>query len=186
MPDRERKSVLRSIRIGRSLQGTLERDAASKGISVNALVTSILTRYAEWDRFADRFGFVTIQESGYSAMFDALPDEKIDQLGAQVGAQNPRELTLFIFKRLGWTAFQGFLELAGKYARTVQYEVDQQGSEVTLLIHHRFGARHSRYLEQYFVAAIHSVVGVVPRAQVGRSSIAFRFRVPPEAPSPTG
>ncbi|MCI4339732.1 MAG: hypothetical protein L3K06_02175 [Thermoplasmata archaeon] len=186
MPAKESKSVLRSIRIRRELQETLERDAATKGISVNALVTQVLTRYAEWDRYAEKFGFVTIAKAGYLAMVDAVPEEDLDRLGEKIGGTNPREMTLFWFKRLGLDPFLRYLHLVSRYSRTVEFEVDRQGPDVTLLVRHDMTERHSRYLTHFFAAAIHSVVGAVPRSQTGRNSIVFRFRAPAEPPSPTG
>ncbi|MCI4355393.1 MAG: hypothetical protein L3K06_08535 [Thermoplasmata archaeon] len=185
MPAKEAKSVLRSIRIRREIQQTLERDAASKGISVNALMNAILTRYVEWDRFTEKFGSVTIAKTGYLAMFEAIPDEEIDRLGDLVGGSNPRDMTLFWFKKLGLDAFLQYLNLVARYGRTIEYEVERQGSEVTLLIRQEFGARHSRYLVHFFTAAIHAIVGTVPRAQMGRNSVVLRFRAPAEPPSPT-
>ncbi len=186
MPASETKSVLRSIRIKRDLQLILERDAASKGISVNALVNAVLTRYAEWDRYTEKFGVVTLAKTGYAAMFDAIPDEEIDRLGERIGGSNPRDMTLFWFKSLGMDAFARYLHLIARYGHTIEYQIDRQGAEVTVLIRHDGPPRHSRYLVHFFTAAIHSIVGAVPRSQTGRNSVVLRFRVPAEPPSPTG
>ena len=121
MPASETKSVLRSIRIKRDLQLILERDAASKGISVNALVNAVLTRYAEWDRYTEKFGVVTLAKTGYAAMFDAIPDEEIDRLGERIGGSNPRDMTLFWFKSLGMDAFARYLHLIARYGHTIEY-----------------------------------------------------------------
>jgi hypothetical protein len=183
--ERERKSVLRSIRIREALQKTLERDAEVQGISVNALVNAILSRYADWDRFADKFGFITITKMGYATMFELIPDEQLDQMAERMGSQNSRDMTLFWFKRLGLDTFLAYLNLVARYARTFQYEVDRQGAEVTLLVQTDLGARHSRFLLHFLSEAIHAVVGAVPRTQMGRNSVTFRFRAPSVPPSPT-
>ena len=185
MTERERKSVLRSIRIRNSLQKTLEQDAEVQGISVNALVNAILTRYAEWDRFADKFGFITITKFGYATMFEEIPDQKLDQFAERMGSQNARDMTLFWFKRLGLDPFLAYLSLVARYARTFQFEIDRQASEVTLLVQTDLGARHARFLLHFLSGAIHSVVGAVPRTQTGRNSVTFRFRAPPVPPSLT-
>jgi hypothetical protein len=176
--------VLRSIRVRRSLHETLERDAATKGISVNSLVTSVLTRYAEWDRFAEKFGFVSITKDGYLAMVEAIPDEKLDRLAERNGGQNPKDVTLFWFKRLGLEPFLAYLHLISRYGGMVEFEVERDGPNVTLLLQHDLGVRHSRYFLLFFAKAIHSVVGVVPRTQLGRNSIVFRFRAPASAVAP--
>lgn len=183
MPAPESKSVLRSIRIRRSLQQTLERDAEAKGISVNSLVSAVLTRYAEWDRFAEKFGFVTITKSGHQMMMDAIPEGQIDELAERLGAQNPREVTLFWFKQLGLEPFLGYLMASSRYGRSFEVEVERAGAEVTLLFHHDYGPSYSRFLLHFFSKAIPSIVGATPRSQVGRNSVVIKFRAPPHPPT---
>ena len=67
----------RSIRIRQELQRTSERDAAAKGISVKALVSSILTQYLEWGRFTEKIGYVNRTGHGYRSMLEAIPDDQL-------------------------------------------------------------------------------------------------------------
>jgi hypothetical protein len=163
---------------------TITHDAEVKGLSVNALISSILSRYAEWDRFGEKFGFVTITRAGYVAMINAIPEENLNEYAREVGAQNPRDMTLFWFKRLGLDAFLSYLRLVSRYGHTFEFEVDRQGADVTLLVHHELGASHSRFLVRFLSEATHAVVGVVPRTQVGPTSIVLKFRAP-STPPPT-
>ena len=182
MSPTDTKSVLRSIRIRRSLQQTLERDAEARGISVNSLVSAVLTRYAEWDRYAEKFGFVTITKSGHQMMMDAIPENEIDALAERLGAQNPKEITLFWFKQLGLDPFLGYLTAVARYGKSFEVEVERTGSEVTLLFHHDYGAPYSRFLLHFFSKAIPAVVGAVPRGQMGRNSVVLKFRAPLRPP----
>ncbi len=67
-----KKTVLRSIRIPEELEEIIAKDAEAKGLSVNALVASILTKYSQWDRYADKFGLVTITRVGLRSMIEGL------------------------------------------------------------------------------------------------------------------
>jgi hypothetical protein len=60
----EKKTLLRTIRITQELEDLLQRDAKLKRISVNALISSIMTKYAEWDRFRERFDAIVITPRG--------------------------------------------------------------------------------------------------------------------------
>jgi hypothetical protein len=42
------------MRISDYINTLLEQDADSKGVSVNALISMIMTKYAEWDRHIER------------------------------------------------------------------------------------------------------------------------------------
>lgn len=55
----------------------LEEDAKKKGISVNSLLTNLITKYAEWDRYAERFGFVTLGRQGFRSVFELMSDETL-------------------------------------------------------------------------------------------------------------
>jgi hypothetical protein len=48
-----RKTVLKTMRIPNYINTLLEKDADSKGVSVNTLISMIMTKYAEWDRYID-------------------------------------------------------------------------------------------------------------------------------------
>lgn len=52
-----RKSTPRTIRIPQKLDKLLERDAENKRGIINSLISSIITKYAEWDRYSELLQF---------------------------------------------------------------------------------------------------------------------------------
>ena len=58
------KSTTRTIRIPQNLDKLIERDADNKRVSTNSLILSILTKYAEWDRYSELLQFVSIPPDG--------------------------------------------------------------------------------------------------------------------------
>jgi hypothetical protein len=46
-----KKTVLRTIRLSKGLDELLQKDANSKRITVGALISTILTKYSQWDRY---------------------------------------------------------------------------------------------------------------------------------------
>ena len=175
MPRRNPTTVLRSIRIPTRLEELLRADAEAKGISVNALVSAILTKYAEWDRFTEKFGFVTITRNGYRSFLDSLDDAALERTGRELGAQNPREMALFWFKKLGPDAFLAYLSLVARYAKWIEVEIRREDRNVTVLLHHDLGPRHSTWLGNFMDQAVREVVGVVPKCQIGRASVVLKF-----------
>ena len=173
------KTVLRSIRIPSRLEDVLRADAEARGLSVNALVSSILTRYAEWDRFADKFGFVTITRNGFRALVEGLDDEGRERVGRETGSQNPREMTLFWYKKLGLDAFLDYLSLIRRYAKWSEFEVQRDERRVTIQMQHHWGPKASNFQRFFMEEAVRGIVGVVPECEVGRDSVLLRF-TPPE------
>ncbi len=181
MPAAAKKTVLRSIRLRSDLAELLAKDAEAKGISVNALVSSVLTKYAEWDRYVDKFGFVTITRFGWQRMMEGLDDAALVRAATEMGSQNPREMTLFWFKKLNLDSFLAYLSLISRYAKTITHEVEMDERTVTILVQHEMGPRYSKFMEAFLGQAIQQVVGVTARTQVGRNSIVLKFPRPERA-----
>ena len=178
MSGRWNKTVLRSVRLRQELEEILARDARAKGLSVNALVSTILTKYAEWDRFAEKFGFVTITRTGFRGIHDALDEKTLVKLAEEMGSQNPREMTLFWFKKLSFEAFLSYLNLICRYGRVGEYELEMEGRNCTILFHHGLGPNVSSYIGHFLTEAVRSIVHVVPKIEVGRNSLVLKFERP--------
>jgi hypothetical protein len=171
-----KKTVLRSLRLTEDLDAVIRKDAESRGVSVNALLSSILTKYAEWDRYTEKLGYITIAKSGWRMSLEAIPEGEVAALGAAVGSQNPREMTLYWFKRANADTFLAYLSLLSRYAKTLDVETEVEGDTVTVLVHHDFGPKHTLFLKHFLTEAVKTTVGVQPKVEAGRSSLVVRFQ----------
>jgi hypothetical protein len=171
----QRKTVFRSLRLTEELDAAIQKEAVARGLPVNSLVSQVLTKFAEWDRHAEKFGFVMITRDGFRSLIEAIPDERLARVGPELGSTNPKEMTLFWFKRLGVDPFLRYLALYCRYGRIGEYEVEREASTYTITIHHELGAKYSSYLADFFGAAVRSVVGVPATIERGRNAIVVRF-----------
>ncbi len=170
-----KKTVLRSIRISAEMEELLRQDAEQRGISVNGLVTAILQKYREWDRYAEKFGFVAITRNGWRMLLEAIEDQRFALLGKEMGAQNPREMTLFWFKKLNTETFLAYLSLISRYAKTMTYELESDGSSYTISLQVDTGHRGAVFWGNFIDQAIRTIVSVVPKVEVGRNSVVASF-----------
>jgi ribosomal protein L32E len=53
-------TILRTSPLPERLDEVLRSEAEIRGLSPNALASMIITRFADWDRFADRFDFMVV------------------------------------------------------------------------------------------------------------------------------
>jgi hypothetical protein len=173
-----KKTVLRSIRLPTELEDRIAKDAEARGLSVNALVTSILTKYSEWDRYADKFGLVTITRAGLRTMIDGLDEESAQRIARETGSQNPREMTLFWFKKHNFDTFLSYLNIICRYGRIGEYEVEMDGRNCTILFHHGLGLNVSKYHGYFFTEAIREIVGVPVKTEAGRNTLVLKFQRP--------
>ena len=84
-----KKTVLRSIRLSKGLDELLQKDADSKRITVGALVSTILTKYSQWDRYTEKFDMITFRQETLRAILEATDDEALIRKAREIGARSP-------------------------------------------------------------------------------------------------
>ena len=75
MTKENKKSALRTIRLSKGLDELLQKDANARRISIGALISAILTKYSEWDRYMEKFDMITLRQEAISAILEATEDE---------------------------------------------------------------------------------------------------------------
>ena len=71
----KKKTILRTIRIDKDLDDALDKDAKEHGVSENTLISSILVRYIDWDRYIEKFGRVSLPNEALKIIMEAIDDE---------------------------------------------------------------------------------------------------------------
>ena len=100
MRSKENKSVLKTIRLTNELEHILQMDAKSKKINVGTLLSSILSKYAEWDRFTEKYGFVSMSREFLKLILAIVDVDKLkDAVSAYYGTAGPREFLTFRSKK---------------------------------------------------------------------------------------
>ena len=74
-------------------------------MSVNSLITTMITKYAEWDRYAEKFGFVSLTYDSLKLILETSDDNKITQIGKDLSERTIREFLMFWFKRIDIESF---------------------------------------------------------------------------------
>jgi len=171
----KKKTVLRSIRISQELDELLQKDAENKRVSVNSLISTMMTKYAEWDRFAEKFGYVTLTTEAFRTILEITDEKKLSELAKVMGARLPREVMLFWFKKTDLEAFLSYVALYGKYSGLFEYELEKEGDRITITAHHELGEKWSTFLKIFIGEAMKDTLGIIPEFEVSKSSIVARF-----------
>ena len=172
------KTILRSVRFNEDLDRLLKADAKKRGISVNALIAEIFTKYAEWDRFAQRFPMVSISRQGFKNLIDLLSADELKEHAEEAGSRNAPEIALFWFKTLNLDSFLRLVHIISKYGNSFEYEHSSDQAMHTIAIHHEIGQAYSDFLAHYFDAAIRKIIGVAPKLDKGKNLLTIRFSEP--------
>jgi hypothetical protein len=174
------KTLIRSVRITKELDNLLEKDAKAKRVSVNSLISIIMTKYAEMDRYNERFGTITLRREGFRSILEAIEDDTITSLAKDIGTQIPKQFLLFWFKKMNLETYLKYLSLVCKYSGFAEYEVDTNEDETEYIITliHDLGEKWSIFLKNWFEQGIKTTIGIVPNLlDVSKNTVVVRVHV---------
>jgi hypothetical protein len=172
---RSRKTRLRTFRVEEELDALLQKDAKSKGISVNSLLSIILTKYAEWDRYIEKFSVITMKKESFETLLSAIDDDKVTDISQELGDKVPSQFIFFWFKKNTLENYLKYISLICKYGGFAQYEIEQEGREYTITLIHELGEKWSNFLANWMKSGMKSAIGIVPRIDVMQNSVIARF-----------
>ncbi|HII40498.1 MAG TPA: hypothetical protein HA326_04695 [Thermoplasmata archaeon] len=169
---------MRTVRLSEELEALLQTDAESKRTSLNALITTILMRYAEWDRYADKFGVVTLSADLFRALLESIGETELEGTANDFGARLPNEAMLFWFKKADLDAFLRYLSLNSQYGNLGEYELEVDGRNHRISIRHDYGENWSKFLRVFLGSVLEKSLGLAPRFRVTRNGVLVTFATP--------
>jgi hypothetical protein len=172
-----RRTVLRTIRISSELDAIIQRDAKERRLSVNALISMIMIRYAEWDRYNERFGIISLKRDAFAQIINKLEDKAVISLAEDIGQEVPRQFILFWFKKLTLETYLAYLSLVCRYAYFAEYELEVTGTDYTVSLIHDLGMKWSHFLGKWMEVGMKTTIGVLPKYDVTKGSVVIRFHV---------
>ena len=89
MTKKGEQTTLRTVRIPRELDNALETISKEKGLSVNSFVSMLLKKYVEWDKYADRFGYISLTRESLRRILNATDDNKLIESAQDYGSTVP-------------------------------------------------------------------------------------------------
>ena len=147
---RKKKTVLRTIRIDEELDRVLAADSETKGVSINTLLTQILMKYADWDRFAEKVGVVSMMPEELRVLIGSVNEEILNQNREKLGPEYLMDFMTLRFGEVSADSFRKMFALFTKYLGIGQLETKIEGRNYTTTLRHNFGKNWSRNLEQVF------------------------------------
>jgi hypothetical protein len=174
-----KSATLRTIRLTRDLDNLLQKDAKSKRISINSLLTSIIVKYAEWDRYAEKFGLVSLSRADSRLILEAIEDIKLSQIGNDLGKRAFKEFLMLWFKKTDVDKVLEGISLWCKYAGIAEYDFETDGRNYTITLHHDIGEKWSNLIGHLISQGIKTELGL-PNTKLDftDSLIIIKFFIP--------
>jgi len=173
---KKRKSVLRTIRITEEQDEVLRKDSKSSGLYVNALLSTIITKYVEWDRFSDRFGFVSLSKEVFRSIIESTDEKRFRDTAKEFGSRIPKEAMLFWRRKLSLDSFLSFLFLVAKYQKIAEYEIETREGETVITARHEFGEKFSTWLRTFLDESLRNSFGIQAEFDVSKSFVVATFK----------
>ena len=170
-----RKTRLRTFRLEEEIDSLLQKDSESKGISVNSLMSIILAKYVEWDRYIEKFSTITVKKESFKTMLSAIEDDKVKDISQELGETVPSQFIMFWFKKKTLESYLKYISLICKHGGFAQYEMEHEGREYTITLIHELGERWSNFLANWMGSGMKDAVGIVPRIEILQNGVVARF-----------
>lgn len=177
MRKRRTKTEIRSIRITEQLNQLLENDAKTKNLSVNALINTIFSRYAEWDRYAEKLDLMTVQKDFIKTLLALVDEQTVRGIARKFGSHILKDNLLFFFKEVSVDAFLAYVSNQCRYAGTAEHDISKTGSHYTITANHGLGEKWSIFLEEFVLQGMKHI-GVMPDVEITERTIVIKFAAP--------
>ena len=143
-----KKPKTRSItyRLPEKIVAGLETEAMQKNISHNVLVKQILEKYLQWDKFADKIGFIPVPSGILRALGDELDGKNIDAI---IKIVHPIIKNTVMYMKGGYDLLR-CIETLEDYMRASGMKSDHriEGELHHFIIQHDLGLKWSVFTEQ--------------------------------------
>jgi hypothetical protein len=171
-------STVRSFRIDKSLSETLNAEAERMGVSVNAMINSVLKQYAEFTRFQSKLDMLIIHREILRSLLVRLNEDESYILGLDMGKDIPNDTILFWKKTV---SFESVLEYIEKIICTYGYlgtfdELETNKHKI-IVIRHRLGAQGSRFLLGFMKSLLKQTLQMEPEIDVTDYSVKIQFEL---------
>jgi len=173
MDPKGKRTAFRTIRITQDLDDILRDDAKAKNMSVNDLIYSILAKYVEWDRFAERLGYVAVTREAFRSILELVEDEKLAEVAQNLGRQLFKEKCVFRFKKLNFQTLLAYVSLYTKYSGGLECEIEEEGGRYTIIVRHDRGLKWSHFARHFYSEALNAAVGFPPESEASKSQVIF-------------
>ncbi len=145
-----RKDVLRSLRLTEETSRGLSDEAERQSVSFSSLVNTVLTKYLEYGRYAERYGELSFSHSTIIAILDALSDETVAKLGRERGKNRPKDMLASIgFNSSLANTVQLVEKYLSEHARWFNCTLKEDQDGFLIHLSHHLNRKWSIYLGQY-------------------------------------
>ena len=153
----------------------LESEGKNRGLSANALMTSLISRFDNWDRFADRFDFFSVTDDLFKAFIDELADDKVIAIAQTLGARIARDGIIFWSKEVSVESLIAYLNNRCRYAGYGNLQYEKKDRKHVVILQHGLGPKWSLFMQQTLDQVLRKPLGITAQFETSETTIVARF-----------
>ncbi len=169
-------SSVRSFRIDKGFAEILHHEADRMGISVNAMMNSILKQYTEFTRFQSKLDMIVINRAIFKSVLKCVEENRAYDLGLDMGKELPNDTILFWKKHVSIEIVIEYIEkILCIYGRIGTYDEITESNHKIIVIRHRLGLKGSKFLFGYLKSLFITMLELDCEIQITDHSIKIQL-----------
>ena len=168
------KTVTKTFRLPSALVDTMSSDAEKNNKTLTGMIVDVLTHYARFDRFAEKFGFVTMSRGLLKELVDSLPEERIREI-AESQSEVIAEMVEFWHENRDMESLLDIVDIYSRYMRRFEYTAARDGHETVVTLRSDLGRKFSVFMGAFWAKGINRVLGVDPKVEVTKNQVTLRI-----------
>lgn len=170
--------MVRAIRIYSSLDKWFSDLAEEKGLSFNLLANKVLSKYCEYDRVAEKLGFVELSPLTLKNLLSLISNEESETLGATSGFSglNAKQLVSMVTGNNDINAFLDALKVMERNMRSFNADVVRKGNNFEIIMSHNLGIKWSHFLKGMLESTLKDTYHLNPSFEVTETFLTARFQ----------
>jgi hypothetical protein len=133
----------------------LREEAKRSNISLSTLVNQVLTKYADYGRFANRMNALSLARKTFALILNAASDEDIVKAAEIEGRSSPIAYITSMNGHMSVNNVVGFMQDLSAHANLFEYSVKSE-SPPTFTLVHELGLKWSLFIAHYLAEAFKS------------------------------
>jgi hypothetical protein len=138
-------------------------------------VTSLISRFDNWERFADRFDFFSLTDDLFKALIGEVAEDKIVAIAQTYGARIARDGIMFWSREISVESLVEYLNNRCRYAGYGNMQYEKKNSKHTIILQHGLGMKWSVFMQHTLDQVLRKPLGISAQFETTETSIVARF-----------
>jgi len=169
--------VIRTVRIPETLDKAIRKAAEERDESVNALVEACLTKFIEFDQYAEELDYGMVRKRFLAKGMEYLTDSEVREFARWSAMEVGSETLRFYdaYPKLD-AVLHIYESIISKYGRLYTFHHEVDGKNHTILLSHRMGKNWSVFFEEN-LKTIFGRLGIDLETEISAGLVRGRFVV---------